>query len=206
MAAYSSSPAASRTRVARGINSEHMISSNDGFEGHSDSHNRSSSSGSALFVSEDDRSPSPNAPVTQATSQRRRFPSFEVRVPPVERRETFVEYPEELVVNKVIREASTTDDQVTYEVRCGDGEDVTVSFINPLIGTDRAFASLRFTPNLLDRLLYPLFYAFQPYDLSLPVVRSSLIAHHPTLHQTLTRPLHSSHTLDYFVARTGQLP
>ena len=84
-----------------------------------------SSTHSGLFVLDDDRPTTPE-PVVRPKLQRRRFPSFEIQVPPVKRRKTYVSYPEELVVSKVVGQASDPSGEVFYDVKCGDGEYVTV--------------------------------------------------------------------------------
>lgn len=91
----------------------------------SDAADGRSSTHSGLFVSDDDRPTTPE-PVVRPKLQRRRFPSFEIRVPPVKRRKTYVSYPEELVVSKVVGQASDSSGEVLYDVKCGDGEYVTV--------------------------------------------------------------------------------
>lgn len=84
-----------------------------------------SSTHSGLFVTDGDRPTTPE-PVVRPKLQRRRFPSFEIRVPAVKRRNTYVSYPEELVVSKVVGQASNASGQAFYDVKCGDGEYVTV--------------------------------------------------------------------------------
>lgn len=88
-----------------------------------------SSGHSGLFVSDDDRFASPSEPVAKPVPQPRRFAPFEVQVPAVKRRKAYVDYHDELVVSKVIKEAFSVNGQVTYEVRCGDGERVMVCIL-----------------------------------------------------------------------------
>ena len=138
MASSSGSSIARGPPVRRARKSEKRLSKDSGSEADFDGHDNNTAHSSPLFMS-DAASLSSLASRALSSGPRRHFPfaAFEIRPPSVKRNESFVSYPEELSVKKVIQKASAIEGQVIYEVRCGDGEVVIVSFRPPLDGPDR---------------------------------------------------------------------
>jgi hypothetical protein len=129
MASSSASSIARGPPVRRARNSEERLSSDSGSEADFDGHDNDTAHSSPLFMSDEDPLSSSASRLLSSASRPSRFAAFEIRPPPVRRNESVVSYPEELSVKKVIRKASDIEGQVTYEVRCGDGETVIVSFL-----------------------------------------------------------------------------